>query len=52
MLVGAGLMSKKKFMMDTLGYTEEDADKEIAQIAEEGRSNAIDVTRLFGGVGE
>ena len=52
MLVGAGLMSKKKFMIDTLGYTEEDADKEIAQIAEEGRSNAIDVTRLFGGVGE
>ena len=52
MLVGAGLMSKKRFMMDTLGYTEEDADKEIAQIAEEGRSNAIDVTRLFGGVGE
>ena len=52
MLVGAGLMSKKKFMVDTLGYTEEDADKEIAQIAEEGRSNAIDVTRLFGGVGE
>ena len=52
MLVGAGLMSKKRFMMDTLGYTAEDADKEIAQIAEEGRSNAIDVTRLFGGVGE
>lgn len=52
MLVGAGLMSKKKFMVDTLGYTEEDADKELAQIAEEGRSNTIDVTRLFGGVGE
>ena len=52
MLVGAGLMSKKKFMVDTLGYTEEDADKEIAQIAEEGRTNAVDVTRLFGGVGE
>ena len=52
MLVGAGLMSKKKFMMDTLGYTSEDADKELAQIAEEGRSNAVDVTRLFGGVGE
>ena len=52
MLVGAGLMSKKKFMMDTLGYTSEDADKELAQIAEEGKSNAVDVTRLFGGVGE
>ena len=50
MLVGAGLMSKKKFMMDTLGYTEEDADKEIAQIAEEGKTNAIEVTRLFGGM--
>ena len=52
MLVGAGLMSKKKFMIDTLGYTAEDADKELAQIAEEGKSNAVDVTRLFGGVGE
>ena len=52
MLVGAGLMSKKKFMMDTLGYPAEDADKELAQIAEEGKSNAVDVTRLFGGVGE
>ena len=50
MLVGAGLMSKKKFMMDTLGYTEEDAVKELAQIAEEGRGNAVDVTRLFGGM--
>ena len=48
MLVGAGLMSKKKFMMDTLGYTEEMADKELAQISEEGRSNSVDVTRLFG----
>ena len=52
MLVGAGLMSKKKFMMDTLGYTAEDAAKELAQIAEEGKTNAVDVTRLFGGVGE
>ena len=50
MLVGAGLMSKKKFMMDTLGYTEEIADKELAQISEEGRSNAVEVTRLFGGM--
>ena len=52
MLVGAGLMSKKKFMMDTLGYTAEDADKELAQIVKEGKTNAVDVTRLFGGVGE
>ena len=50
MLVGAGLMSKKKFMMDTLGYTEEDAEKELMQIGEESRSNAVEVTRLFGGM--
>ena len=50
MLVGAGLMSKKKFMMDTLGYTEEDAEKELEQIKAEGVGNTVDVTRLFGGV--
>ena len=50
MLVGAGLMSKKKFMMDTLGYTEEVAENELMQIAEEGKTNAIEVTRLFGGM--
>lgn len=50
MLVGAGLMSKKKFMIDTLGYTPEVADAELAQIAEEGRTNSVDVTRLFGGM--
>ena len=50
MLVGAGLMSKKKFMIDTLGYTPEDADKELAQISEESRSNSVEVTRLFGGM--
>ena len=50
MLVGAGLMSKKKFMTDTLGYTPEDADKELAQISEESKSNAVQVTRLFGGM--
>ena len=27
---------------------EEMADKELAQISEEGRSNSVDVTRLFG----
>ena len=52
MLVGAGLMSKKKFMVDTLGYTPEVADQELEQIANESRSNTVDVTRLFGGVGE
>ena len=50
MLVGAGLMSKKKFMTDTLGYTDEEAENELKQIAEEGRTNAIQVTRLFGGM--
>ena len=50
MLVGAGLMSKKKFMMDTLGYTKEDAAAELAQIAEEKQANAVEVTRLFGGM--
>jgi A118 family predicted phage portal protein len=50
MLVGAGLMSKKKFMMDTLGYTEEDAEAELAQIADEKQANAVEVTRLFGGM--
>jgi hypothetical protein len=43
-------MSKRKFMCDTLGYTPEDADKELAQIAAEGKANAVDVTRLFGGM--
>ena len=50
MLVGAGLMSKKKFMMDTLGYTEEDADAELKQITEEGKARAVEVTKLFGGM--
>ena len=50
MLVGAGLMSKKKFMIDTLGYTPEDAEAELAQIKAEGTGNAVDVTRLFGGM--
>ena len=44
-------MSKKKFMVDTLGYTPEDADKELAQIAQEEKSNSVEVTRLFGGMG-
>ena len=47
MLVGAGLMSKKKFMTDTLGYTPEEADAELAQIKAEG-SSAIEVNSLFG----
>ena len=50
MLVGAGLMSKKKFMTDTLGYTDEDAENELKQIAEENKGKSVEVTRLFGGV--
>ncbi len=50
MLVGASLMSKKKFMIDTLGYTPEDADAELEQIKAEGIGSTVDVTRLFGGV--
>lgn len=50
MLVGAALMSKKKFMTGTLGYTPEEADKELAQIKAEGTGNAVDVTKLFGGM--
>ena len=50
MLVGAGLMSKKKFMEDVLGYTKEVAEKELAQINEESKTNALEVTRLFGGM--
>lgn len=50
MLVGAALMSKKKFMVDTLGYTPEDADAELARIKEEGAAvRDVDITRLFGG---
>ena len=29
-----------------------EAEEELKRIAEENRTNAIDVTRLFGGVGE
>ena len=49
-LVGAQLMSKKTFMVDVLGYTEEDADKELKQIADEGRINALTVDKIFGGM--
>ena len=48
-LVGAALMSKKRFMTQVLGYTPEDADAEIQQIKAEGTGNDIDITRLFGG---
>ena len=50
MLVGAALMSKKKFMVDVLGYTPEDAEKELEQIKAEGAGASVDVTKLFGGM--
>ena len=50
MLVGAALMSKKKFMVDVLGYTPEDAEKELEQIKAEGVGSSVDVTKLFGGM--
>lgn len=52
MEIGAGVLSKKKFMMDILGYTKEVAEQELAQIAQEGKQSSVDITRLFGGVGE
>lgn len=53
MLVGAGLLSKYTFMTDAKygqGLTPEQAEAELARIKEEGTSNSVDVTRLFGGV--
>ena len=49
-LTGAGLMSKKRFLMDVIGMTEEDAEKELTQIGEERKVNSVEVTRLFGGM--
>ena len=49
-LTGAGLMSKKRFLTDVLGMTEEDAEKELIQIGEERKVNAVTVDRLFGGM--
>lgn len=47
-LITASVMSKRKFMIDTLGYTPEEADKEIAQIANEQKIKAGTVdTVLF-----
>ena len=49
LLVGAGLMSRTKFMTDALGYTNEEAEKEIKLIGEESKKiNAIEANRLFG----
>lgn len=48
-LVGAGLLSKRKFMIDTLGYTPEQADTEIERIKAEGAAGAVDISQIFGG---
>ena len=49
MMVGSGLMSRKKFMVDVLGYTPEEAETDLAEISKESRQiNAVEVTRLFG----
>lgn len=48
-LVGAGLMSKKTFLTDPKygqGLTDEDADAELARIADEGRVNSMTIDRL------
>ena len=55
MLVGAGLLSKYTFLTDKKygqGLTPEEAEEELKRISEENKTNAVDVTRLFGGVGE
>ena len=53
MLVGAGLLSKYTFMTDKKygqGLTPEQAQAELERIKAEGTGNAVDVTRLFGGM--
>lgn len=47
-LMGASALSKRKFMIETLGYTPEEADAEIKQIAEESRITAgiVDVMEI------
>ena len=53
MLVGAGLLSKYTFLTDRKygqGLTEEEAKKELDRIAQENKTNSVEVTRLFGGM--
>lgn len=45
-LVGAGLMSKYKMMVDTLGYTPEEAEAEIQRIAEESQVTGAIIDRF------
>ena len=40
LLISNGVMSKKRFMVEKLGYTEEEALKELKEIAEEGNITA------------
>lgn len=51
MLVGAGLLSKFKFMTDPKygqGLTPEDAEAELARIKAEGSANVNDTMKMFG----
>lgn len=55
MLVGAGLLSKYTFLTDRKygqGLTPEEAEVELERIRKENQTNSVDVTRIFGGVGE
>lgn len=50
LLVGNGLMSKKRFMVDNLGMTEDEADRELKAIADEKSvSGAALDTLMMGG---
>lgn len=46
LLTGAGLLSKRRFMTKTLGYTDEEADKELQDIAAERKIDAPDLDNL------
>lgn len=50
LLVGNGLMSKKRFMVDTLGMTEDEADRELAAIADEKKvsGGVLDMLEMGG----
>ena len=51
MLVNSGLMSKKTFLMDTLGMTEEQAAIELQRINDEGQIDELAIDRFdVGGV--
>lgn len=51
MLVNSGLMSKKTFLMDTLGMTEEQANIELQRINDEGQIDELALDRFnVGGV--